>query len=174
MSVKTNLTIDLAIAGAFLFAANPPLAGLRIHEWVGLAFGAAIVAHLVLHWEWMTAASARLFTNGGRDLRLNSVVDACLFLALIASILSGLLTSRHVLPWFGVSAEPAPGWRGIHSLAANVSVVAMGLHLGLHWNWIAHNVRRLAGRPAANDVNGVARGAEPSATAASLAADNVK
>jgi hypothetical protein len=174
MSVKTNLTIDLVIAGAFLFVANPPIAGLRIHEWVGLAFGAAIVAHLVLHWEWMTTASTRLFTKGGRDLRLNSVVDACLFLGLVASVLSGLLTSRHVLPWFGVSAEPAPGWRGIHSLAANVSVVAMGLHLGLHWNWIALNVRRLVGRPAASAVSVVSRGAKSPATEASFAGDNVK
>jgi hypothetical protein len=119
MSVKTNLAIDVVIAGAFLFVANPPIAGLRIHEWVGLAFGVAVVVHLVLHWEWIIAAATRLFTNAGRHLRLNSVVDACLFLSLIASVLSGLLTSRHVLPWFGVSAEPAPGWRGIHTLAAN-------------------------------------------------------
>jgi hypothetical protein len=145
MAVRTNLALDIVIAVAFLVAANPPVAGLTVHEWFGLAFGAAIAVHLVLHWEWSVHVTKRLFTRGGSGPRLNYAVDAFLFVALTASVLSGLLTSRHVLPWFGLPAEPARGWRETHSLAANASVAAIGVHLGLHWNWIAVNLPRLVG-----------------------------
>jgi hypothetical protein len=142
MSARTNLALDIVIAVAFLIAANPPVAGLTVHEWFGLAFGAAILAHVVLHWEWGVLVTKRLFAGGGRGLRLNYAVDAVLFVALTATVLSGLLTSRHVLPWFGLPSEPARGWREIHSFAANSSVAALGVHVGLHWNWIAANLPR--------------------------------
>ena len=145
MPMKLNLVVDLVIAAAFLVASNPPVGGLVVHEWFGLAFGAAILVHLVLHWEWIAAASRRLASPRASGARMNYAVDAILLVALTASVLSGLLTSRHVLPWLGFPAEPARGWRGIHSFAANTSVVAMGVHLGLHWSWIALNVPRFFG-----------------------------
>jgi hypothetical protein len=161
MSAKTNLLLDVVIAAAFLVAVNPPLAGQAVHEWFGLAFGAAILVHVVLHWEWCVHATKRLFTRA-RGLRLNYAVDAILFVALTAAVLSGLLTSRHVLPWFGLAAEPARGWRGIHSFAANTSVVAIGVHLGLHWNWIALHLPRFVGVRAKTAGSGP-RDSKPSA-----------
>jgi len=165
MSARTNLALDVVIAAAFLVASNPPVAGLSVHEWFGLAFGAAVAAHLVLHWDWSIQATKRLFTRS-RGVRLNYAVDAFLFVALTASVLSGLLMSRHVLPSVGLPSEPERGWREIHSLAANASVAAIGAHLGLHWSWIALNLPRLArmgpktaavdarntGQPAAADI----------------------
>jgi hypothetical protein len=142
MRAKTNVVIDLVIGAAFLVAVNPPVLGLAVHEWLGLAFAAALVAHLVLHWEWIAAATRRLFTREGRRQRLNVVVDACLFVALTAAVVSGLMISRHVLAALGLPTEPARGWRSIHSLASDVSIAAIGVHLGLHWKWIALNVPR--------------------------------
>jgi hypothetical protein len=168
MSARTNLVLDLAIAAAFLFASNPPVAGLTVHEWFGLAFGAVIIVHVVLHWEWSVHVTRRLFGGRGGEPALNYAVDAILFVALTASVLSGLLTSRHVLPWFGLPAEPARGWREIHSFAANTSVVAIGVHLGLHWNWLAFHLPRLAGRGAKAAGGGTANARRP------LVADAVK
>ena len=91
----------------------------------------------------MVAATRRLFTGKGGGLRLNYAVDAFLFVALTATVLSGLMMSRHVLASLGLPAQPAHEWRGVHSVAANSSIAAMGVHLGLHWNWIALNVPRL-------------------------------
>ncbi len=148
MRATTNLVLDIVIAVAFLAAANPPLAGLAIHEWFGLAFTTAVIAHLLLHWEWIAAATRRFVGRQGRGLRLNYAVNVFLFVALTATVLSGLLISRHVLASLGMPSQPSHAWREIHSLAANASIAAMGVHLGLHWNWIALNVPRLVtGRP---------------------------
>lgn len=143
MRATTNLVLDTVLGLAFLVAANPPVGGLAVHEWFGLAFGAAIVAHLVLHWEWMVATTSGLFAGGGSGRRLNYAVDAFLFVALTAAVLSGVMISRFVLTSLGLSSQPTRAWREIHSLAANASIAAMGVHLGLHWNWIAVNVPRL-------------------------------
>jgi hypothetical protein len=168
VSTRTNLALDIVIAAAFLVAANPPVAGLTVHEWFGLAFGGAIAAHLVLHWDWSVHVTRRLVGRGGSGPRLNYAVDAFLFVALTASVLSGLLTSRHVLPSLGLPAEPARGWREIHSLAANASVAAVGVHLGLHWNWIALNLPRLLNKGAKAPARGSGDGRQP------LEADLVK
>ncbi len=143
MRARTNLVLDVVIAAAFLVAVNPPLAGLAVHEWLGLAFGAAGVAHLVLHWEWIVAASRRLLGREGRGRRLNYAVDLFLFVALTATVLSGLMISRYVLATLGLTAQASHAWRELHSVAANASIVAMGIHLGLHWSWIACNLPRL-------------------------------
>lgn len=143
MRARTNLRLDVAIGVAFLVAANPPVTGLAVHEWLGIAFGMALVAHLVLHWEWIVTATRRLFGGEGRGARLNYAVDVVLFVAVTAVTLSGLLISRHVLAALGLPSEPARVWTDIHSFAADVSIVAMGAHLGLHWNWLALNMPRL-------------------------------
>jgi hypothetical protein len=165
MRATTNLVLDVVIGVAFLVAANPPVVGLAIHEWFGLVFGAAVIAHLVLHWEWMVAATRRVFAGRGGGLRLNYIVDAFLFVALTAAVLSGVMISRSVLTSLGLPSQPARGWRGIHSLAANASIAAMGVHLGLHWNWIALNVSRLVA------VNARRAGRQPARAQKSSGAD---
>lgn len=145
MSVKINLALDIVLTAAFLVASNPPLTGQLVHEWFGLAFGAALVAHVVLHWEWMAAAATRLVRGRGRGVVLNSTVDAVLLIALTAAVLSGVMCSRHVLAFLGFSAAAPRGWREVHSFCANTSVAALGVHVGLHWNWIALNVPRAIG-----------------------------
>ncbi len=167
MRATTNLVLDIAIAAAFLVSMNPPLVGLPIHEWLGLGFAAALVAHLVLHYEWMVAATKRLFTRQGRGRRLNYAVDAFLLVALTATVLSGLMISRHVLAALALPSQPSSAWREIHSLAANASVAAVGLHLGLHWDWIALNVPRLATLIRRTTGRASARERKPSATGVS-------
>ena len=52
---KTNLLIDLTIFLVFLAAGEPAITGLPIHEWLSVAFIAALITHLVLHWDWIVS-----------------------------------------------------------------------------------------------------------------------
>ena len=58
---KFNLMVDILIFGAFLAAGAPRFTGMAIHEWLGIAFGAAIVTHLLLHWQWLVQVTKRFF-----------------------------------------------------------------------------------------------------------------
>jgi hypothetical protein len=162
MSVRTNLVIDIVIGLAFLVAANPPVGGPVIHEWFGLAFAAAIVVHLVLHWDWTVSATKRLASFRGKGLRLNYAIDAVLFVAMTTVILSGLLISKHVLVAFGLPAEPGRGWRHLHSMATNITLAAAGLHIGLHWNWVVVNLSKLMGTKVRKAERHATDGRQPS------------
>ena len=34
-----------------------------------------------------------------------------------------------------------PGWRGLHTLSADAFIILVGLHVGLHWQWVVTNVK---------------------------------
>jgi hypothetical protein len=148
MSARSKFVLDVVMAAAFLTASNPPMTGPAVHEWLGVSFCAMTLAHLLFNWNWAVHVTRRLFGHAARGSRLNYVVDAWLFVALTATVLSGIMISRHLLPTFGAAAAPGPGWREIHSLGANALVGGMGVHLGLHWNWLASQVARLLGTQA--------------------------
>jgi hypothetical protein len=145
MSAKSNFVLDAVIAAAFLAASNPPLTGQGVHEWLGVSIAAAMAIHVLVHWNWVAGATRRLFARAGRGFRLDYAVDALLFVALTATVLSGLLTSKQLMASLGVTATPRPWWREIHSLGSNALLAGMGVHIGLHWDWLALHVGRLTG-----------------------------
>lgn len=142
ISTKTNLILDLTIFAAFLVVSNPALSGLAVHEWLGVSFAAALMTHLLFHWDWLVNLFRTFFQKLFHTSRLNFVVDSLFFVAMTAAMLSGILISRNVLPTFGIQLDASRSWRSIHSLAANLSLVLMALHFALHWNWVVTNLQR--------------------------------
>lgn len=147
MSTKNNLVLDLSIFGAFLVIANPRLTGTTIHEWLGIALVAGIVTHLLSHWQWIIKVGGEFFKKLIHQSRLNFVVDTLFFISMTASFLSGILISRSVLPLLGIQFNPGQGWRQIHSLVSDTSVIALGVHIAIHWNWVTVNFGRYIASP---------------------------
>jgi len=150
MSSKTNLWIDLGIFAAFLVAFEPRFTGVSVHEWLSLALAAVIVVHMLLHWKWIVAVLTRFFRRPLHVSRVKFVVDFLMFVAVVGVMLSGLLISRSVLPAFGISAAEGQDWRGVHSLTANLSLVLVGLHFALNWNWVVGMFSRYIVSPLRN------------------------
>src|SRR5262245_20173281 len=73
---NVNLIVDSAIFIAFLVAMAPRFSGMVIHEWLGIAFGAAIVTHLLLHWQWLVEVTNRFFGKAQWSARIN-YITAC-------------------------------------------------------------------------------------------------
>ena len=133
---KTNLWIDLGIFAAFLLIMDPGLTGLAIHEWLSVAFAAAAVAHLLLHWDWLVCVGGKFFRKLWQVSRLKFVVDVLLFAAVVLVMLSGLLISRSVLPLLGLTASGSRSWQSLHRLSADASLYLMALHFALNWGWV--------------------------------------
>jgi hypothetical protein len=142
MSAKTNLTLDITIFTAFLAVSNPSLTGMTAHEWLALAFGAAIVTHLLFHWNWLTTMTKQFFKKLFHQSRLNYVVDALFFISMTAAMLSGLLISKSVMSTLGIQLNAGHGWESIHRLAADTSLIMLGLHFALHFKWVVTNLNR--------------------------------
>lgn len=142
MKKYTFLIIDLILFLAFLAANNPNLTGIPVHEWLSLGLALLVLLHLTLHWNWLVSTLSRFFKLKSNLNRLNFVVDGLFFLSMICVTLSGLMISRTVLPLLGWSISPAFGWRNLHRLSANASLILLAIHFGLHWDWIAGTINR--------------------------------
>jgi hypothetical protein len=169
MSTKTNLTLDIAIFSVFLVASNPALTGLPVHEWLSVAFTAALVIHLLLHWDWIICVIKTFFKKLFHASRLNFLIDSLFFVAMTTVMLSGLLISKSVLTTFGITLSVDRAWRSIHSLSADASLIFMALHFALHWKWVVTNVQRYIIAP----LTGLAQHPTPR-TSAQMAAQPVK
>jgi hypothetical protein len=146
-SIKTNFGLDALLLLAFLIAAAPHLSGMAVHEWLGIAFGAAIVIHLLLHWQWIVATIKRFFSRMSRQQRINFVLNTLLFVDVTAIIFSGLMISRVALPLIGIETVRGGMWRQLHAMASDVAVFIIGLHLALHWQWIWSAIKRYLVQP---------------------------
>ncbi len=143
MSNKTNLVFDLTIFTVFLVVANPSLTGNSIHEWLAAAFGAALVTHLLFHWKWIVNVTREYFKKFFHRSRLNYIVDLLFFITMTGALFSGLMISKQVLATLGIRlGEVSRGWKSIHSLTADASLVILGLHFALHWKWVVSNLGR--------------------------------
>jgi len=147
---KTNLLVDTAIFIAILVAMEPRFSGIAIHEWLSLSLAATIVLHLLLHWKWIIAVAGRFFQKLWHASRLKFLVDTLLFVDFVAVMLSGIMISRVVLPALGLSIGQANmQWRSLHSLSADISILLVGLHFALNWDWVVSTIKRVALAPQA-------------------------
>lgn len=146
----TNWLLDIGIFAAFLIATEPNLTGEPVHEWLSLALAGTIVVHLLLHWKWIVTVGKTYFAKLFQTSRLKFFVDVLLFLAFNLLMLSGLMISKTILPAFGITRYGGGSWRMLHPLASNVSVILLGVHVGLNWKWVACTFKRFVITPVAN------------------------
>jgi hypothetical protein len=143
-----NLGLDATVFVAFLVTTAPRFSGIAIHEWLSIAFGAAIVTHLLLHWQWIIATTKRFFHAAMRGHRLNYVLNALLFISMTVIIFTGLVISQVALPTVGIATVRGGIWRQLHSLATDFTVFVLGVHVALHWTWIISTLKRFIVKPA--------------------------
>ena len=133
--------LDCWLLVAFAPLQTPRTTSLAGHEWLGVAFAAVIAVHLLVNWQWITATLRRIMVPGSSRARVNTLLNGALFICMALTVLSGLAISEVLLPPIGLRPSDLQAWRQIHSLLAAMSVVIVGIHLGLNWDWISGVVR---------------------------------
>ena len=138
-----NYLLDIGVLLAFLIALNPHATGEPIHEWLGIAFGVAIITHLLLHWQWIVTVTRRQFGRIGGKTRINYIVNLLFFIAIVVVLFTGIMISKIVVPSLGISLGQSFIWKKVHSLATDAALILLGVHLALHWRWVLHTTRKL-------------------------------
>jgi hypothetical protein len=151
---RTKLLLDISTFVAFLVAMDPRTSGIAIHEWLTIALGATVLVHLLLNWNWIVEITKRLFAKGKglNGARTNYILNWLLFVDGILIMLSGIMISEAVVPAFGLTLPMNFAWRSLHDLSANISLILMGLHITLHWNWIVSTFKRMVLRREAKPI----------------------
>lgn len=133
---KIKLCLDLIAGISILVLLSPPLTGITIHEWLGLAVIIPLLVHLLLNWQWIVVTTRRFFYNIPGRIRVNYALNIGLFILMTAEGFTGLMISKAVLPLFGLSASRNIFYRTLHSMLANGLLIVMGLHLAMNWKWV--------------------------------------
>jgi hypothetical protein len=142
---RTKLLLDISTFVAFLIAMDPRTSGIAVHEWLTIAIAATVIVHLLLNWSWIVEVTKRLFSKGKglNGSRVNYILNWSLFIDGILIMLSGIMISQAVVPALGFTLSENFTWRGLHEVSTNLSMLLMGLHVALHWNWIVSTVKRI-------------------------------
>jgi hypothetical protein len=134
-----SLTLDAGMLLAVVALHSWRLTGVPLHEWIGVALGAAILGHVLIHFAWIESRTKRLREPGARRNRVNVALNGSLFAAMAAALASGLFMSKSLFPGFQPVAEYLK-WHAIHETSSNVVLVLVGLHLALNWELIVSGV----------------------------------
>ena len=144
MRTTARLVLDVSVLVGYLVVQNLPATGIPVHEWLSLVVTFGILIHLIWQWDWTVRVVSRFFKKLASLSRFNLFVDILLMVAFVLVMLSGFMVSQSVLPLFGIAVPFGPTWRIIHSLSADVALVVLGVHVGLHWRWLWSAAKLLA------------------------------
>lgn len=142
---RLRLVLGIVLTAAFLLLMDPrSFYGLVFHEWAGLIIGLFFILHLALDWKFIKAVTLRFFGKLPVKTRVNYVLDVILLVATIMIIWSGLPIARVIdFSWLGFERGNMRFWRMMHTSMSMVGLLVIGVHLGLHWNWVLARFRRV-------------------------------
>jgi len=138
--------LDMALLVSVCALQDVAFTGLVLHEWLGIALVAMVVAHLLLAWSWIATQSRRLLTAQSFRSRINYLINLTLFASVTAVIFSGILISQKAIPTLtGTNAAPEMDWRWdlLHNRFSQNLLILSGLHLAINWEWALAAVQKL-------------------------------
>jgi hypothetical protein len=136
--IKMILDIIMIVILAMLY--NSHVADLSFHEIAGLGIFGLFIIHCLLNVKWITGISKRFFSKSlAPKVRIGYIVNLLLAVTFIFIIISGICTSQVLFP----SNSHGSVWRGIHHFCAAISIILVGIHVGLHWSFISGMVKKV-------------------------------
>ena len=124
-----RIITDLAMTVLLLLLMGYSLVGETAHEVLGVVMALLFAAHHILNRKWIKGLSRAKYT----PFRvLQTALAALIFIGMCGSAVSGVMLSRHVFRFLGISFG-ASFARTAHMLCGYWNFVLMSLHLGLHW-----------------------------------------
>jgi len=133
-----NWVIDAVLFVGFLVECVLDLTGLALHQWLGVGLAVLALYHLVTHWTWVTAVTARFFGRTSGQSRLYYVLDVGLALSLSGVMVTGLVIST----WLSLPLANYLHWRDWHIITTLASLVLLVVKVAAHWRWVTTTARR--------------------------------
>lgn len=157
---KTNvikMLLDIAIVIVFALLFNKMVfTGIAFHEVAGIVICGAFIVHKLLNWKWIKKVTSGLF-NKQMPLRakLCYVLDVILLLCIAFILFSGISISKVVFP--NLQLGRAFNFERLHKSVSYLTLLFMGIHVGLHWKWIMDMFKKLVKLPANKVTPWIAR-----------------
>lgn len=151
--VKLAVDIVLGIIFALLFN-HHVLGGLTFHEIAGLAIGGGVVAHVLLNAKWVRKVTCALFSpKTNAKTRFGYLLNVALLVDLVVIIVSGIFISKVLLPDLA-ELNIWPNMQQIHIATSYIGLGLIGIHVGLHRQWLMAMCRKIFNIGARSSVRG--------------------
>jgi hypothetical protein len=132
---KFRFWLDLAMTVVLCLLYSPESTSLPFHEIAGLVLGGALILHVLLNKKWVVTITKKIFSKDlKKKTRFSYLLNVILLIDMLAIMVSGIFISKVVLPNFRYFTNV--NWMPIHIVSAILGLVIVGIHIGLHWNWI--------------------------------------
>lgn len=141
--VKIILDIIMIIVLVLLY--NKRAISMQFHEVAGLVLGCFFIIHLLLNSKWICNVTKKLFSRTlPIKTRIGYVINTLLLLSFCAIIVSGMFISKSI---FNLSYQGAFNFKSLHYGASAVALVLIGIHLGLHYQFISGMFKKMVHIP---------------------------
>jgi hypothetical protein len=111
--------------------------GIPIHEYVGLSIFVLFTFHLGYNHKWIVNVGKRFFDKTiSIRIKFMYIIDFLLVISFILIGFSGIMISRVIFKIGEVSL-----WRPVHAIISAISIVLLGIHIGLHGKMIINVVK---------------------------------
>ena len=133
------MLLDIVMIIILVLLYNSHVANLIFHEVAGLALCGLFIIHCLLNRKWIIGVSKKLFNKSlPFKTKFGYSLNILLCITFIILIISGINTSQILFP----SNSHGSIWRGIHHQAAALSIILVGMHIALHWSFIASMTKK--------------------------------
>ena len=138
--LKMTFWLDIALLVSVCALQTVRFTGLVVHEWLGLAMIAMILAHLLFSWSWIVTQSRRFCAKQTARERTNYLLNFAFFFIVTGAIFSGILVSQKAIPTLTgarVSAdEMNMRWAMLHEDLGATILFLVAFHLAINWDWL--------------------------------------
>ncbi len=128
-----------------------------LHTWSGVAMIVIVLAHLLIHWKWVTSMARRLWREwtgqcacmNGKG-RFNVAIDLIVAVSFLLAALSGVYFLFVGGSHGGTNPDPLilfsrTTWDLIHTWSGVVMIIAAIIHFAIHWRWVVKVTGKVAG-----------------------------
>lgn len=130
-TVKLTLDVIMLLIVALLYEKR--VISMSFHEIAGLGVFFLFLIHLVFNQKWIKHVSKRILDKTlPRKTKLGYIINCLLLISWVLVGVSGVFISKVVFH-FNVGGML---WKTVHYTSAAVSLILLGVHIGLHGAWL--------------------------------------
>ncbi len=127
-----KLALDAVMLVLLVLMYRKQVISMAFHEIGGLALIGLFVIHNLINGRWITATTRKLFAKGTPGMvRARYIVDALLLIAFLTVGITGVLINKTLF-----TLHVGGNAKTLHYFASAVAIILMGVHLGLHADYI--------------------------------------
>jgi hypothetical protein len=140
--IYVKLVLDVIMYVIFVLLMKIGFGGIAFHEIAGIGIGFVFLVHILLNLQWIKKVTLKLFDRKlPGKIRFGYLLNLLLLITIIFIIVSGILISKVVFPELRFGNER--WFQMAHILVSYISLILVGIHIGLHWQWITYQVKKI-------------------------------